>query len=102
MSDSIRVINIAMTYYNLIDRARMILPLSTMKQSWRQISNPRSFQHYSYKSDNLYETSAILATYLDTMTLPYRLTKNGGNSLESFCSDLTNYGRKLTAAALGK
>lgn len=101
LADSTRVINAALTYGNLIELSSMILPLSTMSRCWRNLSRPRTFPHFKYDSSNLYETSAILATYLDTISLRYRVRENIDTChLASFCSDLTNYGRKLTAAGL--
>ncbi|XP_031628951.1 protein misato [Contarinia nasturtii] len=101
LCDSTRVINSALTYGNLIDFSSMILPLSTMSRCWRNLSRPRVFPHVKYDSSNLYETSAILATYLDTISLRYRMSEAiDGCHLASFCNDLTNYGRKLTAAGL--
>lgn len=101
MSDSIRVANIAMSYTNLFEHASLILPLSTMQQGWRANQKSRQFKLFSYPEHNYYATSAVLATYLDTISLQYRL-KLGANSLPGFCADLTNYGRKLTGAAMGK
>lgn len=101
MCDSTRVINMALTYANLIDTGSLILPLSTMSRCWRNLSRPRSFPHFKYDANSLYETSAILATYLDTISLRYRLNEViDSGSLAGFCNDLTNYGRKLGAAAL--
>lgn len=101
MSDSIRVINIATSYCHLIEQAALILPLSTMEQGWRYSRTPRKFPLIKYKADNLYETSAILASYLDAISLQYRL-KNTNGTLSEFCSNLNNCGRFLGAAALGK
>lgn len=101
LCDSTRVINMALTYGNLIDNSSLILPLSTMSRCWRNLSRPRSFPHFNYDANNLYETSAILATYLDTISLRYRLNESiDSGSLAGFCNDLTNYGRKLCGAGL--
>lgn len=98
MADSIRVLNTALTYGNLIEHSSLILPLSVMARNWRKIEQPRKFPHFDYDPHNLYETSAILATYLDTMSLRYRA--NESTYLAGFCSDLSNYGRKLVGAGL--
>lgn len=101
LCDSTRVINAALTYGNLIELSSLILPLSTMSRCWRNLSRPRTFPYFKYDSSNLYETSAILATYLDTMSLRYRVRESIDSChLASFCSDLSNYGRKLAAAGL--
>lgn len=101
LCDSTRVINAALTFGNLIDYSSLILPLSTMGRCWRNLSRPRIFPHFKYDSSNLYETSAILATYLDTISLRYRVGEMIDSChLASFCNDLTNYGRKQAAAGL--
>lgn len=101
MSDSIRIVNVAMAYNAIVEHSSLVLPLSTMGRGWRQVDNPRLFPHFDYKQDNLYHSSAILATYLDTMSLRYRLKDNIDSChLAGFCSDLSNYGRKLAAAGL--
>lgn len=99
MSNAIRIVNIALTYNGLIEHSSMFLPLSLRAREWKTPGESRKFPQLTYKSDNLYETSAIIATYLDTLTLKYRF-KNTASYLPGFCSDLTNYGRKLTAGAM--
>lgn len=101
LADSVRVINTALAYSNLIESSSLILPISTMRQCWRKVEYPRAFPHLNYDAHNLYETSAILATYLDTISLRYRLNDQIESChLANFCSDLSNYGRKLVAGAL--
>lgn len=101
LCDSIRVVNSTLTYVNLIDTSSLILPLSTMSRCWRKLSNPRRFPSFNYDPLNLYDTSSILATYLDTISLRYRVTESIDHChLASFCSDLTNYGRKVASAGL--
>lgn len=101
LCDSIRVVNSVLTYANLIEPSSLILPLSTMSRCWRKLSNPRHFTSFNYDPLNLYETSSILATYLDTISLRYRVTESIDHChLASFCSDLTNYGRKIASAGL--
>lgn len=100
MSNSIRVANTALTFANLIENSSLFLPLSTMETCWRDVKSPRHFDGVNYLPDNLYQTSAILATYLDTITLKYRLNNASSTNLTGFCSDLNNYGRKLVAGGL--
>lgn len=101
MSESIRVINIAMSFAGLIDQSSLILPLSTMSRCWRQNDNQRLFPFLAYDQHSAYETSSILAAYLDTISMKYRVKDASKASLLSgFCSDLCNYGRKLAAAGL--
>lgn len=100
MSTSIRVANTALAFSNLIECSNLFLPLSTMENCWRDVKSPRQFAFMNYLPDNLYQTSAILATYLDTLTLKYRLNHSSGTTLAGFCSDMGNYGRKLVAGGL--
>lgn len=101
LCDSIRVVNTALAYVNLVESSSLILPLSTMSQSWRKLCLPRRFRGFDYDPHNLYETSAILATYLDAISLRYRCSESIDSChLANFCSDLTNNGRKLAGAAM--
>ncbi|XP_055842836.1 protein misato [Episyrphus balteatus] len=101
MTDSIRLVNIALTYSQLIEQSSMFLPLSTQSRVWRQLGEPRAMPLLNYEADNLYQTSSILASFLDTISLRYRLKDAPlSSSLGAFCSDLTNYGRKLNAGAM--
>lgn len=101
MTDSIRLVNTALTYSKLIEQSSMFLPLSTQSRVWRQLVEPRKLPLINYEADNLYQTSAILASFMETISLRYRLKDAPlSSSLGAFCSDLTNYGRKLNAAAL--
>ncbi|XP_065366308.1 protein misato [Calliphora vicina] len=101
MSDSIRVVNSLLTFNQLIEQASLFIPLSTQDRVWRQLGSAREFSSLQYQHDNLYQTSAILASYLDTISLRYRLRNTPPtNTLSGFCGDLNNYGRKLASAAL--
>lgn len=101
MTDSIRLVNSALAYSKLIEQSSMFLPLSTQARVWRQLGDSRKLPLLNYEADNLYQTSAILASFMETLSLRYRLKDAPlSSSLGAFCSDLTNYGRKLNAAAL--
>ncbi|XP_001862732.2 LOW QUALITY PROTEIN: protein misato [Culex quinquefasciatus] len=101
MSSSVRVINTALAVSNLVECCSLFVPLSTMGRCWRDLDKPRTWSHLSYEQTNLYQTSAILATFLDTGSLRYRLKNpSSGGFLASLCSDLTPYGRKMAAAGL--
>lgn len=103
LTDTIRVVNVAMSYASLVEdqAAALIVPLSTAAKVWRRSAGSRALPLFAYRPDNLYETSAVLATYLDTITLEYR-RKSGANSVASFCSSLNNYGRRLAATGIGE
>lgn len=101
MSDSIRVANIAMAYAQLDQNTSLFVPLSTMTRGWRPIDNPRTFPLLSYNPTSYYHTSAILASYLDSISIGYRHKEaTSANYLPGLCSDLSNYGRKMGGAGL--
>lgn len=99
MSDSIRLVNSAYTYAKLNEFSDLYVPLSTMSKVWRKLEDPRKFSGLSFDSTNLYQTSGILATYLDTISLKYRL-KNATSSLSTFCSEQSLYNRKMCSGKL--
>lgn len=101
MSDSIRLMNIALTFSQLSESSSMFIPLSTMSRVWRGVENPRALSMVDYRPDNYYQTSAIIATYLDTISLRYRLRHpSGGSFLSHLCTDMNRYGRKMGAAGI--
>lgn len=101
MSDSIRVVNSALAFHKLSEQATLFIPLSTSERVWRQLGAARQLRALNYQPDNLYQTSAVLAAYLDTISLRYRLRNApSAYSLAGFCGDLNNHGRKFAAAAL--
>ncbi|XP_059618838.1 protein misato [Phlebotomus argentipes] len=102
MSCSIRVVNIALSFVSLIESTSLFVPLSTMAQGWRNVAASRQFPNVSYNPENAYQTSAILATFLDTLTLKYRAKDIlQPLVLSEFCADLNAYGWKMCAADLG-
>ncbi|CRL04367.1 CLUMA_CG017460, isoform A [Clunio marinus] len=101
MSDSIRMINIASSFAKLSEHSNLFTPLSTMGRAWRTIDEPRKFPSLNYDPSNIYHSSAILATFMDTMSLKYRLKDSSLLcSLSGFCSELNGYNRKMSAAKL--
>lgn len=101
MSASIRIVNLAFSYAKLSEHSSLFVPLSTMGRCWRTIDEARIFPTVSYEPSNLYHSSSILATFIDTMSLRYRIKNlNASSSLSGFCSDLNAYNRKMAAAKL--
>lgn len=99
MSDSIRLVNLTYSYVKLFEHSSLIVPLSTMERGWRQIGEPRSFNYLKYDPENFYHSSSIIASFLDTMSLRYRL-KDNHSYLSNFCSELNIYNRKLCGAKI--
>lgn len=78
----------------------MFTPLSTLETIWRNNNlKSRSLPGLQWETDNLYQTSALLAAFFDTATLSYRLRQTP-ESLPRFCECVTPAGRKMTAAGL--
>lgn len=99
-SDSIRVINTAFSYAKLSEFSSLFVPLSTMSRGWRSVDEPRQLPHINYDPTNFYHSSAVLATFIDTMSLRYRLREQS-NFLSGFCSDMNAYNRTMAGAKLG-
>lgn len=99
-SQSIRVVNSVLSYSDLSEQASMFTPLSTLETIWRNNTlQSRHMPGLKWQSDNLYQSSAVLAAFLDTVTLSYRLRKTP-ETLLRFCERVSPSGRKLTAAAM--
>lgn len=105
MNDSIRVVNVAMAYSQMLagdgdsGSAAMLLPMSASRQVWRQRSGQRELPMFGYSVSNAYESAAVLAACLDTVSLEYR-HPSGANTLGTFCASLNNYGRRLGTVGL--
>lgn len=92
--------NSVLSYYHLSEQASMFTPLSTLETIWRNNElKSRNIPGLSWQSDNLYQSSAVLAAYLDTATLGYRLRQTS-ETLLGFCSRICPHGRNMTAAGL--
>ncbi|XP_016967056.1 protein misato [Drosophila biarmipes] len=100
LSHSIRVVNSVMSYHHLSEQATMFTPLSTLESIWRNNNlKSRILPGLQWQADNLYQTSALLAAFLDTATLSYRLRQTP-ESLLRFCERVSPSGRKMTAAGM--
>lgn len=78
----------------------MFTPLSTLETIWRNTTlQSRRMTGLHWQPDNLYQSSAVLAAYLDTVTLGYRLRQTP-ETLLRFCERVSPAGRKMTAAGL--
>lgn len=101
MCDSIQLMNVALTFSQLSESSSMFIPLSTMSRGWRGVQNPRKFSMIEYLPDNYYQTAAIIATYLDTISLRYRIRyPSGGSYLSHLCTEMNRYGRKMGAGGI--
>ncbi|XP_053691518.1 protein misato [Sabethes cyaneus] len=101
ISSSIRVINTALTFSTLPDSCSLFVPLSTMGRCWRDLDKPRNFPYISYDEKNLYQTSGVLAAFLETASLRFRLkTPSNLSYLSNMCTELTPHGRQMAGASL--
>ncbi|XP_020805321.1 protein misato [Drosophila serrata] len=100
LAHGIRVVNSVLSYYHLSEQATMFTPLSTLETIWRNNDlKSRQLEGLHWQADNLYQTSALLATFMDTATLGYRL-RGTPQSLRLFCGSVSPAGRKMTAAGM--
>ncbi|XP_055604637.1 protein misato [Uranotaenia lowii] len=101
MGASIRVVNTALAVSSLIECCSLFVPLSTMGRCWRDLDKPRKLPFTSYEESNLYHTSALIASFLETISLRYRLKNpTPSNYLSSLCGEMTVYGRSMAAGAM--
>uniref|UniRef100_A0A1B0DNQ5 Misato Segment II tubulin-like domain-containing protein n=2 Tax=Phlebotomus papatasi TaxID=29031 RepID=A0A1B0DNQ5_PHLPP len=101
VTSQIRVVNLSLSFASLIESSSLFVPVSTMAQGWRNVSGSRQFPNVSYDPENFYQTSAILATFLDTLTLKYRAKDIlQPMVLSEFCADLNAYGLKMCSGNL--
>ncbi|KAH8386988.1 hypothetical protein KR093_003888 [Drosophila rubida] len=97
---NIRVVNSVLSYAQLSEQANMFTPLSTLTTIWRNNTlQSRQLPGLQWQADNLYQSSAVLAAWLDTMTLSYRLRQTP-ETLPRFCQRISAAGRTMTAAAM--
>lgn len=99
MSDSTRVLNLALSFNSCRQLANMFVPLCTGSNGWRQPGTPKNFYHTRYNHKLPYHSSAIIAAALDTISLKYRI-KSSEFSLMDLCIDLTGNGRKAAAGSV--
>lgn len=94
------MINLAQCYENLFENASLFVPMCCGEKGWRKPGFKRQFYNLNYNSECYYQSSAILASAIDTISLKYR-QKGNEYSLSDICADMTGYGRKMAAASLG-
>ncbi|XP_052797879.1 protein misato homolog 1-like isoform X2 [Mya arenaria] len=90
-----RIINSALSYEAASSHSSLFVPASLAKGLWRVLEGPHMFPSLNYKSIP-YHTSAILASAIDTMSLPYRLD-TGAINLRDITHSFNLQGRKLGA-----
>ncbi|XP_047117531.1 protein misato [Schistocerca piceifrons] len=99
LQDSIRTVNILLGFTSWAEHSSLLVPLSTASSGWRTVGPPRHFPLLQYNADLLYHSSSLIATALETLTLPWRL-RTPPSSLGDMCSGLSCVGRTFAAASL--
>jgi len=84
---NMNVVNDALYMRSLSEECSMVLPIQNPSMwpsdSWDHLVN--------FDKDNLYQTSAIVSTHIETSTLPLRLNKSRVD-LANFCAQSRRYG----------
>ena len=95
---SLRIINSALAYNAASAHSSLFVPASLATGLWRVMEPLTEFPNLSYKSI-AYHTSAILASAIDTASVPYRLETN-----PCMMADITHsfnaQGRKMAALCM--
>lgn len=99
-SDLVKVVNTALCWQHIGEHSSLYSPLSCGQVGWPFAADLRKFENITYSPELKYQSSAILATALDTLSLRYRTKKYPGASLSDLCADLNKLGRKAAATSL--
>nr|XP_006001695.1 PREDICTED: protein misato homolog 1 [Latimeria chalumnae] len=92
-----RLINTVLGIVQLSSQSSLFCPLSLNSNLGRQTLPPTSFPHVNYDASLNYHTSALLATALESMTLPYRL-HSASVTMSQLAEALTFSGRKVVTS----
>ncbi|XP_048476412.1 protein misato homolog 1 [Rhincodon typus] len=94
-----RLLNSVMGIVHLSSRSSMFCPMSLNRNALgRKRPSPVGFPHIIYDASLNYHSSALLATALETLTVPYRL-QSSGISLSQLADALNPAGRKVITAS---
>ncbi|XP_050403855.2 protein misato homolog 1 isoform X2 [Patella vulgata] len=91
-----RIINHALSYEKMCEYSSLYIPLSLATSLWRKIGAPQKFPYLQYKPELHYHTGAILASAVDTMTMPYRREDNSVH-ITDITQSFSTLGRKLAS-----
>ncbi|XP_060676744.1 protein misato homolog 1 [Hemiscyllium ocellatum] len=94
-----RLLNSFMGIVQLSSRSSIFCPMSLNRNALgRKRPSPVNFPHIIYDASLSYHSSAVLATALETLTIPYRL-HSCGISLSQLTDALNLAGRKVISAS---
>ncbi|PIK49991.1 hypothetical protein BSL78_13143 [Apostichopus japonicus] len=94
LMDNYRVINSALAFEQLSQYSSFFVPLSLNSSLWRKQGPALTSPYLSYNPNLNYHTSAILASCIDTATLPFRLDKEA-LTIPEICAMLSVGERKI-------
>ncbi|XP_053906628.1 protein misato homolog 1 isoform X3 [Cuculus canorus] len=92
-----RVMNTALGIVHLCRHSSLLCPLSLSASLGLRPQPPVTFPYLNYDVSLNYQSSAVLAAALDTLTVPYRLSSSQG-SMMHLAETLNFSGRKVAAA----
>ncbi|XP_042202100.1 protein misato homolog 1 [Callorhinchus milii] len=99
VKDIYRLLNTVMGIVNLSNRSSIFCPLSLNENLLRRRpASAATFPHLIYNASVNYHSSAVLASALDTLTLPHRL-HSSNLSLVQLANALNVSGRKMVMAS---
>ncbi|KAM3824895.1 protein misato homolog 1 [Vipera latastei] len=94
-----RLMNMALGIVRLSSYSSLFCPLSLNENLGLKLEGPVSLPYVHYEPSLDYHTSAILATALDTLTVPYRL-QTSDITVASLTETLNFSGRKVAEASV--
>ena len=92
---SSRIINSALAYDKACTHSSLFVPLSLATSLWRTVGAVAKFPYLSYENLS-YHTSAILASTIETLSLPYRV-ETGCCHMRDITHTFNAQGRKLAS-----
>ncbi|XP_033211026.1 protein misato isoform X2 [Belonocnema kinseyi] len=99
-ADLVKTINTVLCWQSIGEHSSLFSPLGCRNEMWPRSGNEREFSNVTYDPQIKYQTAAILATALDTMSLRYRQKNYPMSVLSDLCADLNKVGRKAAAMSL--
>nr|XP_033778933.1 protein misato homolog 1-like [Geotrypetes seraphini] len=97
VKDMYRLLNTTLGIVHLASQSSLFCPLSLNGTLGRRPQPPVSFPHVQYDSALSYHSSALLATALDNLSIPYRMD-NSPLSIAQLADALNVSGRKVVSA----
>jgi hypothetical protein len=95
-----RFLNTTLAVRSFSQEANLVTPLSLSSDTFPLRNSFRTLNGVRYRPDLAYHTSAVLASTLDSLTLPWRMkTSRSRHSIHDLLSGLGVHGRKFAAAA---